>query len=101
VRRLLLVVGGVALAETVFFSVLAPLLPRYTRNLGLSKYEAGVLVGSYAAGACLGALPAGLLASRLGAKVTMLLGLGALATLSAVFGYADSLQLLVLLGWPR
>lgn len=93
-RRLLLLVGAVLLLETVFFSVLAPLLPHYTRELGLSKFEAGVLVGCYAAGAFIGALPGGLLASRLGVKAALLSGIGLLATLSVVFGFASSVWLL-------
>jgi len=93
-RRLLSVVCGVVLFETLFFSLLAPLLPRYTDSLGLSKFDAGVLVGCYAAGGLAGALPGGLVATRLGVKVTMLGGVGLLATLSAVFGFADTLWLL-------
>lgn len=93
-RRLLLLVCGVVLVETVFFSALAPLLPHYAHALELSKFEAGVLVGSYAAGSFIGALPGGLLASRLGVKVTVLSGLGLLATLSVTFGFAGSLWLL-------
>jgi predicted MFS family arabinose efflux permease len=93
-RRLLLIVCGVVLVETVFFSALAPLLPRYAHDLGLSKFGAGVLVGSYAAGGFVGALPGGFLASRLGVKLTMLTGLGLLAALSGTFGFARSVWLL-------
>jgi MFS family permease len=97
VRRLLLIVSGVVLVETVFFSALAPLLPRYADDLGLSKFGAGVLVGSYAAGGFVGALPGGFLASRLGVKPTMLTGLGVMAALSGVFGFARAVWLLDLL----
>ncbi len=90
----MLLVGGVVLVEAVFFSALAPLLPRYAHMLRLSKFEAGVLVGSYAAGSFIGALPGGLLASRLGAKVTVLGGLLLLSSLSVVFGFARSVWLL-------
>lgn len=85
--------SGVVLMETIFFTALSPLLPGYVRALGLSKFEAGLLVGAYAAGAFLGAVPGGLLASRRGAKPTMLLGLGLLAGSSVVFGLAHGV-------WP-
>ena len=94
VRRLTVLMSGVVLMETIFFTALSPLLPGYVRALGLSKFDAGLLVGSYAAGALLGAVPGGLLASRRGAKPTMLLGLGLLAGSSVVFGLARGVWLL-------
>jgi MFS family permease len=94
VRRLTVLMSGVVLMETIFFTALSPLLPGYVRALGLSKFEAGLLVGSYAAGALLGAVPGGLLASRRGAKPTVLLGLGLLAGSSVVFGLAHGVWLL-------
>jgi MFS family permease len=94
VRRLLLLVSGVVLTETVFFTALAPLLPHYSRTLDLSKFEAGLLVGSYAAGSFIGALPAGMFASRFGVKATMLTGLGLLGALSILFAFASSIWLL-------
>ena len=36
--------------DVVFFSAIAPLLPDYVAELGLSKAQAGVLSASYAAG---------------------------------------------------
>lgn len=87
-RRLLLLVGAIVLLETVFFSALAPLLPDYTDELGLSQLRAGILSGSYAAGGFAGALPAGLFASRVGVRATVLLGLAVMAASTAVFGFA-------------
>jgi MFS family permease len=89
-RVLLFLVGAVLFFETVFFSALAPLLPTYAHELGLSKLEAGVLVACYAAGGLVGALPGGFLALRLGVKPTMLAGLGLLCLLSVAFGFARS-----------
>ena len=93
-RGLTVFVSGVVLMETVLFTALSPLLPGYVRVLGLSKFEAGLLVGSYAAGALAGAVPSGLLASRRGAKPTMLLGLVLLAGSSVVFGFVRDAWLL-------
>lgn len=92
-RRLVLVTGAAVFVESIFFSAIAPLLPHYTQQFGLSKFGAGVLVGSYPAGALAAALPGGALASRLGVKPTMLAGLVLLAALSLVFGFADSIWL--------
>jgi MFS family permease len=61
----------------MFYAALTPLLPHYAQELGLSKTGAGVLAGSYALGALLAGIPAGILATRLGVKPTILIGLGA------------------------
>lgn len=90
-RKLLFLVGGVVLVESVFFSALAPLLPRYAHELHLSKLGAGILVGSYAAGSVFGTLPAGWIASRFGARVTALSGLALLSVLSSAFAFAHSI----------
>lgn len=93
-RRLLFVIGASVLLETIFFSVLAPLLPHYVEELGLSKPEAGVLNAAYAGGALAGAVPGGVLASRLGVKPALLLGLFLLSATSVVFGLASNIWLL-------
>jgi len=84
--------------DVVFFSAIAPLLPRYVAELGLSKAEAGVLSASYAAGTLFFALPSGFLAARLGAKRTVISGLLLLGCASVVFGFAHDY---VLLGLAR
>ena len=76
-RRLFLLVAAVVLVDTMFFAAVAPLLPHYSDELGLSKSAAGVLAAAYPAGTLVGALPAGWLAARWGVKPTVLLGLGA------------------------
>ena len=74
-RRLVLLVSAIVLVETIFFSALAPLLPYYEDEFGLSKQAAGLLTAIYAAGASPGAIPGGALAARLGVKAAVLLGL--------------------------
>jgi MFS family permease len=93
-QRLLLLVGPVLLIETMFFTAVAPLLPHYEETLGLSKFQAGVLVGAYGAGCFVGAIPGGVFASRVGVKPTMVVGLTLLAVLSVVFAFATSIWLL-------
>lgn len=93
-RRLVLLVSAIVLVDTMFYAVVAPLLPAYADELGLSKAATGVLAAAYPAGTMLGAIPAGLLAARLGAKPTVLLGLGLLAVSTLTFGFAQDVVLL-------
>ena len=80
--------------DVAFFAAIAPLLPEYVDDLGLSKAEAGVLSAAYAAGTLLGALPAGYVASRMGPRKTVIYGLLLLGLASLVFGFAEEIFLL-------
>ena len=93
-RGLVVLVSAVVLVDTVFFTALTPLLPHYVHTLGLSKAQAGILVASYPIGTLLGAVPGGILASRLGVRPAVLIGLGAMSVASLVFGYAHSIAVL-------
>jgi MFS family permease len=93
-RRLFLLVSAVVLVDTAFYAAIAPVLPHYAEELDLSKTAAGVLTASYAAGTLIGSLPSGWLASRVGVKPILLLGLGLLAVTSVTFGFAKSVVLL-------
>jgi MFS family permease len=89
-RRLLVLVSAIVLVESTFFSVLAPLLPHYADEFGLSTTALGILSGAYAAGALAAALPSGLAAVRLGVRPTVLSGLAIIVATSIAFGLADS-----------
>jgi MFS family permease len=93
-RRLFLLVSAVVLVDTMFFAAVAPLLPHYSHELGLSKTAAGVLTAAYPAGTFAGSLPGGWLAARWGVKPTLLAGLSLLATTSLVFAFANSIVVL-------
>ncbi len=93
-RRLLLLVGAIVLVDLLFYAAITPLLPWYADRFDLSKTGAGVLAGSYAAGTLLGALPSGWLATRLGARRTVLIGLVLMSVSSVVFAFAQSIVLL-------
>ena len=93
-RRLFLLVSAVVLVDTMFFAAVAPLLPHFRAELGLSKTAAGVLAATYPAGTFAGSLPAGWLAARWGVKPTLLLGLSMLGVTSLVFAFAHSIELL-------
>lgn len=93
-RRLLIFASAMVFFDVVFFSAIAPLLPDYVDDLGLSKAQAGVLSAAYAAGTLVFALPAGLVAARFGPQRTVIWGLLLLGVSSVVFGFADSFWLL-------
>lgn len=88
-RRLLVLASVMVFFDVAFFSAIAPLLPDYVSELGLSKAQAGVLSASYAAGTLIFSLPAGLLAARIGPRRTVIAGLLMLGCSSVAFGLAD------------
>ena len=93
-RWLLALTGAVVFLDTLFFSAIAPLLPHYARDLGLSKASAGILAGAYPAGTLLAAVPAIWVASKIGVKGALLTGLGLLAASSVAFGLGESVIVL-------
>lgn len=93
-RRLFVLVSAVILLDTAFYAAIAPLLPSYEQDLGLTKAAAGVLSASYAAGTLLASIPAGYLAARHGPRFAVLLGLVLLAVSSVAFAFARDIVLL-------
>ncbi|HXQ60597.1 MAG TPA: MFS transporter [Acidimicrobiales bacterium] len=89
-RGLLPLICAVVLVDTVFFTALTPLLPHYVHGLGLSKAAAGVLVAAYPVGTLIGALPGGVVASRLGVRPAVAVGLSAMSVSTLVFGFSSS-----------
>jgi MFS family permease len=88
-RRLLLLVSVVVFVDAMLFGALAPLVPGYADEFGLSKTGAGLLVGSFGAGALLGAIPGGLAAARYGPRCAVVAGLVLLAFASFAFAAAE------------
>jgi MFS family permease len=93
-RRLLVLASAMIFFDVAFFAAIAPLLPDYVDDLGLSKAQAGVLSASYAAGTLLASLPAGYVASRVGPRRTVIAGLLILGVASCAFGLVDQILLL-------
>ncbi|HUI03691.1 MAG TPA: MFS transporter [Acidimicrobiales bacterium] len=91
---LMALVCAVVLVDTIFFTGLTPLLPHYVHQLGLSKAQAGVLVAAYPLGTLVGAVPGGVMASRLGVRLAVVLGLCAMSVSTLAFGYGTSLGVL-------
>jgi MFS family permease len=93
-RRLLILASTMVFFDVAFYAAIAPLLPDYVANLGLSKAEAGILASAYAAGTLVASLPAGLVATRVGPRRTVIAGLLLLGGSSVVFGFAGEVGLL-------
>jgi MFS family permease len=94
VRRLLVFTSAIVFFDVAFYAAIAPLLPDYAREFGLSHAEVGVLVASYAAGTLLASLPAGFVAGQVGPRRTVVSGLLLLGASSLVFGFGGSVPLL-------
>jgi MFS family permease len=92
--RLLVLASAMIFFDVAFFAAIAPLLPSYVDDLGLSKAQAGLLSASYAAGTLLGSLPAGYVASRVGPRRTVIGGLIVLGVASVAFGFSHHIGLL-------
>lgn len=93
-RRLVLLASAMIFFDVAFFAAIAPLLPDYVDQLGLTEAEAGILSAAYAAGTLLASLPAGLVASRAGPRRTVIWGLLLLGVSSLVFGQVEQIYLL-------
>jgi len=89
VRRLIALVSTIIFLDSMLFGALTPLVPGYADDFGLSKLQAGLLIGAYGGGALVGGIPGGLLAGRHGPKRAVVLGLLALAAASVAFALAS------------
>jgi MFS family permease len=89
-RRLLTLVCVVVFTDTMLFGALIPLLPGYADEFGLSKLEAGLLLGAFGGGAIVGAIPGGILAARIGPRRAVAGGLVLLGVASIAFALSGS-----------
>lgn len=93
-RRLVVLASLLVFFDVAFYAAIAPLLPDYVAEFGLSEADAGVLAAAYAAGTLLFALPAGFVATRIGPRRTVIGGLLLLGFASVVFGFGGHIALL-------
>lgn len=84
-----------AMAESLLFTALAPMLTTLDAEFGLKPAQAGLLVAGYAIGYWLGTYPAYQLAARHGPRITATVGVGCVVVASIIFAYGDSYQLLM------
>src|SRR4029079_4471409 len=93
-RALLLLASIVVLVDTSFYAAITPLLPDLTEEFGLSKSGAGILAAAYPIGTFVGGLPCVYVASSVGVKPTVLLGLALMTVASVAFAFAHTILLL-------
>ncbi|MGH7752986.1 MAG: MFS transporter, partial [Gemmatimonadales bacterium] len=80
--------------EAVGYGIVAPTLPFISREMGATDLQNGSLFGLYALVGIVGVLPLGLLADRLGRRILIYVGLGALSISSLGYVHAPNLPLL-------
>jgi MFS family permease len=93
-RRLVVLLSCIVALDIMFFAALAPLLPHFVSEYGLSKGAAGVLSAAYAAGVLAAAVPGGLAAARFGPRQAALGGVALTALASLAFGLSHSAWML-------
>ncbi|PRZ42838.1 putative MFS family arabinose efflux permease [Antricoccus suffuscus] len=99
VPRDVLTMAGVALCVSLGFGIVAPAIPLFATQFGVSATAAGVVVSSFALMRLIFGLVAGRLADRLGGRTSLIIGLAVVAVSSLLAGVAqDYPQLLILRG---
>jgi MFS family permease len=93
-RRLVVLLSCIVALDIMFFAALAPLLPHFVSEYGLSKGAAGVLSATYAAGVLAASVPGGLAAARFGPRQAALGGVALTALASLAFGLSHSAWML-------
>jgi MFS family permease len=93
-RRLALFVAGVFAAESAFYSVVPPLVPRLVHDAHLTTTEVGFLVAAYPAGVLLAAIPSIALVGRRGVRVATIAGIGVLVAATLGFAWGGNALLL-------
>jgi MFS family permease len=89
-RRLVIFAGAVFAAESGFFAVIPPLIPRLVHDVHLTTTEVGILVAAYPAGVLLGAVPSIAMVDRIGVRMTTFAGFALLIAATLGFGWGSS-----------
>jgi MFS family permease len=91
--------AGVALCVALGFGVVAPAIPLFARQFGVSATAAGAVVSAFALMRFVSGLAAGRLVDAIGQRVGLILGIGVVAVSSLLAGLAQTYpQLLILRG---
>src|SRR6478736_2220231 len=90
---------AVAFAVAVGFGIVAPAIPVFAREFGVSRAAAGAVISAFALMRFVSALLGGRLVDRFGERLVLATGIGIVAVSSAVAGLSQTyLQLLLLRG---
>src|SRR5260370_18928182 len=93
-RRLAVFVGAVFAAESAFYSVVPPVVPRLVHDAHLTTTEVGFLVAAYPAGVLLAAIRSIAVGGRRGVRFATIAGLGVLVAATLGFGWGGNALLL-------
>ncbi|HWI21584.1 MAG TPA: MFS transporter [Baekduia sp.] len=91
-KRLIATSAAALAIEAALYSSVAPLLPHYVDELGLSKSQAGLLTGSYTVGMVAGSIGAGVLVACFGARRTVFSGFTLLGLTTLLFGVLQAYE---------
>ena len=93
------ILSSVSLTVALGYGIVAPSIPAFARQFGVSAAAAASVVSAFALMRVAGALPAGWLVDRFGERRTMAAGIGIVAVSSVLAGFSGSfIQLIVLRG---
>ncbi|HLR27191.1 MAG TPA: MFS transporter, partial [Ruania sp.] len=93
------VMAGVALCVALGFGIVAPAIPLFAREFGVSATAAGAVVSAFALMRFVSGLGGGWLVNRIGERTGLILGLAVVGVSSLLAGLSQSYpQLLVLRG---
>jgi MFS transporter, DHA1 family, multidrug resistance protein len=93
------VLTAVAFSVALGFGILAPAIPLFAKNFGVTNFAAGAVISVFALVRFASAPVAGRLVNRLGERVVLATGIGIVAVSSALAGLSGSYaQLLILRG---
>jgi DHA1 family solute carrier family 18 vesicular amine transporter 1/2 len=95
VRRLPPIIYAIVFFDALLMFALVPLLPDYVDQLGLSKTQAGAVIGIYSAATLAMALPAGRVADRIGPKRITVAGAALMSVSTLAYAFADSFGVLL------
>src|SRR6266576_656505 len=93
-RRLTILIA-VACIDLMGGAMVFPLIPFYALHLNISPLRIGVIMSSFFVAQLISAPLWGRISDRYGRRPALLIGLGASAVAFAVFGFADSVWLLL------
>lgn len=94
--RLGLLLGAVFVSESLFFSIIPPLIPQIATEAHLTTQEVGILVGAYPAGTIVASAASVAAVTKAGLQRITQLGALLLAVGTMIFAWSDSETVLVL-----
>ena len=93
------VLTAVSFTVALGYGIVAPAIPEFARQFGVSTAEAASVISAFALMRVAGALPAGRLVDRFGEHAVMAVGIAVVAVSSVLAGFSQSFgQLIVLRG---